>query len=366
MKQIQDESNLRGKKVLVRVDIDDALLNPFPIKAIMPTLSLLTGAGAKIIILTHVGRTPQSSSEELLQPLQKEIDVDFVSDVVGRTARAAISKMADGAVVLLENVRRESGETENSDSFAKELAGLADIYVNDAFAVSHRKHASIVGVPKYLPSFAGLRLQAEIKNLSLALAPEHPALFIIGGAKIETKLPLIEKFLGLYDRVFIGGALANSLFRAKGFEIGDSIVSKVDVNITSLLENKKILLPTDAITKTKSGIVTKKVTDIEPGEKMLDAGETTVAMLAEESAKASCVLWNGPLGIYEEGYGESTMRLAQTIARSSAASIVGGGDTASAIVSLSLEDKFSFLSTGGGAMLQFLLDGTLPGIEALK
>ncbi|MBI2618078.1 phosphoglycerate kinase [Candidatus Kaiserbacteria bacterium] len=366
MKRIQDESDLRGKKVLVRVDIDDALVNSFPIRAVLPTLSFLRNAQAKIVLLTHVGRDSHASSEKLFKALQKEITLDFVPDVIGAKARNAISNMKDGDVLLLENIRREQGEIENSGSFARKLAGLADIYVNDAFAVSHRQHASIVGVPKYLPSFAGLRLQEEIKHLSRALSPEHPALFIIGGAKIETKLPLIKKFLELYDTVFIGGALANSFFKAKGLEIGDSIVSESDIDITSLLDNKKIILPADAITKTRDGIVTKSVTDIKPGEKMLDAGEATVAELIRQCAKAKYVLWNGPLGIYEEGYDKSTKSLAQAIADSSAHSIVGGGDTASAIVSLSLEEKFSFLSTGGGAMLQFLLEGTLPGIEVLR
>lgn len=366
MKRIQDESDIHGKKALVRIDIDDALTNSFPIKAVLPTVSLLQNAGAKSILLAHVGRDPKASSEALFKALQKEIALDFVSDIVGARAHDVISNMKESGVLLLENIRREPGEVKNSDELAKKLAELADIYVNDAFAVSHRKHASVVGVPKYLPSFAGLRLQAEIEHLLQALSPKHPALFIVGGAKIETKLPLIEKFIEFYDTVFIGGALANSFFRAKGLEIGDSVVSEDDVDITRLLNNKKILLPTDAITKTKGGIVTKKVTDIKPGEKMLDAGEETVTMLSRLLKEARSVLWNGPLGIYEEGYDKSTKRLAQAIADSSAESIVGGGDTASAITSLSLEDKFSFLSTGGGAMLEFLLKGTLPGIEALK
>jgi len=370
MKSIKDAGDLKGKKVLVRIDIDDRGDSSFPVAALLPTLSYLKDAGARIILLGHVGRSTEMSSEKLFNILKKYLphnfELSFVPDITGNVAQSAIRNMQDGEVILLENVRRDEREIANDEVFAKELAQLADIYVNDAFPVSHRMHASVVGITKYVPSFAGLHLQAEVDALSDARTPESPSLFIIGGAKIETKLPFIEKFVTLYDYVFVGGVLANDFCKAQGFEMGVSMTSSGDIDISSLLHNEKVLLPIDVAVVVDGESAVKKISEVSPEEKIVDAGPETIAMLKEKIQDMHCVVWNGPLGEYERGFDAATKDLARIIAESSAYTLVGGGDTLNAIAELSLEEKYSFVSTGGGAMLDFLLNGTLPGIEALS
>ncbi len=231
MKSIKEAGDLKGKSVLVRIDIDDHGVNTLPVEALKPTLSYLKMSGARTILLGHIGRDGHISSSKIFDILKKEIELSFVPDITGDIAKTSIDKMQDGEVVLLENVRGDKREMENDEAFSKELASLADIYVNDAFSVSHREHASIAGVTKYLPSYAGLRLLKEIDELSKILSPESPSMFILSGAKIETKLPLVEKFLTIYDHVFIGGVLANDIFKAKGFETGVSVTSNGSVDM---------------------------------------------------------------------------------------------------------------------------------------
>ena len=365
MKGIQEAGDLGGKRVLVRIDVDDGEMNSFPVSVLEPTLSYLKEAGARTILLGHVGRNKNTSAIKLFEILKKRIELSFVEDIVGDVAHDRINKMQDGDVVLLENVRRDEREVTNDDGFAQELAQLADVYVNDAFAVSHREHTSVVGVTKYLPSFAGFGLQAEVKGLSHALTPKTQSMVILSGAKIETKLPLIEKFVELYDYVFVGGVPANNFLKAKGFEIGESIISNEDIDISSVLNNKKVLIPLDVVVFKDGKSSTKMVGDVLSGDKIIDVGLGTIEMLREKISHMACVLWNGPLGEYERGYDVATKELARIMAQSSAHTMVGGGDTLAAIADLHLEDQFSFISTGGGAMLQFLLNGTLPGIEAL-
>ena len=366
MRDIRTETQLKGKRVLVRIDIDDALETPFPVRAIVPTISFLREQGARIILLAHVGRDGESSALPLSEVLNKEINVRFVPDITGDVAQDAVVHMHDGEVVFLENVRRDKREVANDEGFARELASLADVYVNEAFAVSHRKHASIVGVPQFLPSFSGIQFQKEIEMLSKARMPESPSLFILGGAKFETKLPLITAFSRLYDSVFIGGALANNFFKARGFEIGTSTLSGEENNISDLLVQENILVPIDVVVA-HEGVRDIKTPDaLQLHERIADAGPQTLALLKEKIAHSKTILWNGPLGEYENGFGEATDALARALAESTARTTVGGGDTAASIASLGLEEKFTFLSTGGGAMLDYLLEGTLPGIEALR
>jgi phosphoglycerate kinase len=254
----------------------------------------------------------------------------------------------------------------NDESYSKYLASLADIYVNDAFAASHREHASIIGIPRYLPSYIGIEFADEIKNLSLALDPERPSLFILGGAKFDTKEPLIKKFLDLYDRVFVGGALANDLFKAQGFEIGRSLSSGTEHSFKEILDHPNLVLPADVVVVNKEGVATKKPKDVLIGDMILDAGVEATQQVIQLTKEASFVLWNGPLGDYEKGFNDHTEELARAIVESDAKCIVGGGDTVASISKLGLMNKIDFVSTGGGAMLQFLLEGTLPGIEAIK
>ncbi len=366
MKSIKDAGDVKGKRVLVRIDIDDSGVSALPTNALKPTLSYLKMAGARVILLGHVGRDGSVSSRKIFEILKKEIEISFIPDIVGEVARASINEMKDGEVVLLENVRGDTREMENDETFSKELASLADIYVNDAFAVSHREHASLTGITKHLPSYAGLRLLEEIEELSKAINPKSPSIFIISGAKIKTKLPLIEKFIEVYDYVFVGGVLANNFFEAKGFEIGTSVVSDENIDISHLLNNEKVLIPTDVVVEVDGKSLIKKADGVLKEEKIVDAGPETVLMLKEKIKDMNSVVWNGPLGEYERGFDTATKDLALGIAESHAYSIAGGGDTLNAIADLNIEEKFSFVSTGGGAMLAFLLHGTLSAIEALK
>lgn len=326
MKSILDAKDLKGKRVLVRVDWNvvkgGRVANDFRIKKSLPTIEHLIDAGAHVILATHL-------EEGNIEPLKVFIP---------------------HGVELLPNLRENSGEETNTEEFAKELAAKADIYVNEAFSASHRKHASIVGVPKLLPSFAGLRFSREIKELSKVFYPKKPFLFILGGAKFDTKLPLLKKFVTIADDIFVGGALANNFFKEIGRDVGQSLVSDGDFNLGELLNSDKIMLPEDTIVQ---------------DDKILDAGPIALEKLKEKIAVAKLILWNGPLGNYELGYKVATLELAKLIAESGVESIVGGGDTLAAIEELNLLDKFSFVSTGGGAMLDFLATGTLPGIEAL-
>ncbi|MGH7249562.1 MAG: phosphoglycerate kinase, partial [Minisyncoccia bacterium] len=278
-----------------------------------------------------------------------------------------ISKIAKNRVTFFPNVRKFPGEVKNDPAFARKISNMGDIYVNDAFSVSHRKHASVVSLPKYLPSFAGFQLEAEVKNLSHAFQkPKHPFLFILGGAKFSTKMPLIKKYLKLADHVFIGGALANDFLKAKGYEVGKSLVSETNYGISDILKNKKIILPSDVLVKAANKFVRKEADKVKKDEVILDIGSGTVEKLILLIKGAKLVLWNGPLGKYEDGGAEATKKVLRSLAGSKAESIVGGGDTVDLISKMGMENKFSFISTGGGATLEFLATGTLPGIKALQ
>lgn len=305
MKSIIEAGGIGDKRVLVRVDWnvpfkDGMVVDDFRIKASLPTLEYLEKAAARVIIATHL----EDGTAELLK------------------------KIIPAGMELLPNLRENPGEEANSEAFAKELSGKADIFVNEAFSASHRSHASIVSVPKFLPSYAGLRFMEEIRSLSKAFNPPRPFLLILGGAKFETKLPLVEKFAGIADKIFIAGAMA----------------AKVP---ESLAKNPKVVLPVGDIAA-------------------LDADRNVIAQLEPMIAGAKFIVWNGPLGKYEDGYKDGTLKLANLLADSGKETVIGGANTLAVVKELDIYGKFSFVSTGGGAMLQFLATGTLPGIEALK
>jgi phosphoglycerate kinase len=238
--------------------------------------------------------------------------------------------------------------------------------VNEAFPVSHREDASIILLPKILPAYAGLQLEEEVKNLSHAFEkPKRPFLFILGGAKFSTKMPLIEKYLELADHVFVGGALADDFLKAEGDEVGKSLVDDADYDLGKTLKNKKLILPIDVLVRSGDKFINKKANEVKKNETILDIGKETVENLLPLIAKAKLILWNGPLGKYEDHGAEATKEILKLVAASSAESIIGGGDTVALISELKIEDKFSFVSTGGGATLDFLANGTLPGIKAL-
>lgn len=330
MKSIREAEGLKGKRVLVRVDWSvpmsgGKVIDDYAIRASLPTLEFLSNVGAKVTVMTHL--ESKADSIESLRPY------------------------LPSGVEILPNLRADEREERNSEDFAKELAAHGEIYVNDAFSVSHRRHASIVGVPKLLPSYIGYRFEEEVRTLSKAFYPKHPFLFVLGGAKFDTKLPLLQKFVNIADTIFVGGALANNFYKELGKDVGASLVSQGDFKLSELLASQKIIVPEDTI---------------EVDGKILDAGPVSLEKLKEKIESAKLILWNGPLGNYELGYKTATLALAKMIAESGKESIVGGGDTLAAIQELDLTRDFSFVSTGGGAMLEFLATGTLPAIQALR
>jgi phosphoglycerate kinase len=353
MRSIKQIKNLKGKTVILRVDFNvpvknGKVMDDFRIRAALPTINFLLKGGAKIIILTHLGKDGTAS----LEPVIKRF--------------FAISKISKNKVSFFENLRKFPGEIKNDKNFAKKLSEMGDVYVNDAFSVSHREHASIVSLPKYLPSFAGLQLQNEIKNLSHVFKkPKHPFLFILGGAKFSTKMPLIKKYLKLADNVFVGGALADDFLKAEGDEVGKSLVDDTNYGITKILNNPKLILPRDVVVKSGNRLVNKKVGELGKEDIILDIGKVTIKDLEPLIKKAKLILWNGPLGKYEDGGAKATKEILKIVAASKAESIIGGGDTVDLISKMKMENKFSFVSTGGGATLDFLVNGTLPGIKML-
>lgn len=371
MRSVKQIKNIKGKIILLRVDFNVPIKNgkvedDFRIQKALPTIQFLQKKKAKIVLITHLGQAGETLSG-VAESLGKFIEVKFVKDIYGAEAKQAVSDMKEGEVVLLENLRTDTGEKECNKVFAMNLARMADVYVNEAFPVDHREDASIVLLPKLLPSYAGLQLSEEIKNLSRAFEKaKHPFLFILGGAKFSTKMPLIQKYLKLADHVFVGGALANDFLKAKGFEVGKSLVDNASCDIANVLKSKKLVLPVDAAVESKGRLISKKISDVEKDESILDIGNETVENLAQLIKKAKFILWNGPLGKYEAGGGESTKKILKLVAESRAETIIGGGDTVSLITEMKMEKSFSFVSTGGGATLDFLANGTLPGIKALK
>ncbi len=380
MKTLNDIEHLKGVKVLVRVDWNvpiknGAVADDTRIKAAMPTIDFLRAKGAKIILISHLESNDGSipSLQPVADYLKTKIGlpVMFVKNI--RAANDLIeNELPESGCMLIENLRTFDGEKANDQKFAKELASLADIFVNEAFSVCHREHASIVSLPKYIPSYAGFELEKEVANLSKVFNPAHPFLFILGGAKFETKLPLLSKFMEIADMVFVGGALASDLFKTKGWETGKSLVSDlIDSKFTihdleKFVGNPKLLLPVDVELKDKT---VKSPDSLTSNDAIADSGSKTVAMLQEKVNASKFILWNGPLGMYEDGFRQPTLDLAEMIGEATfhgAETIVGGGDTLAAIASLGIADKFSFVSTAGGAMLDFLAKGTLPGIEALE
>jgi phosphoglycerate kinase len=373
MKSIKNLKVLKGKKIMLRVDFNvpmknGVVLDDFRIKKTVPTILYLQKKGAKVIIISHIGRDSKESLFDVVKSIKKYIkNFEFINGpIFSDETENKINSLKDGEVIMLENLRSETGEEKNSPSFARALSRYGEIYINDAFSVSHREHASVVGITKYLPGYAGFQMEAEVENLSKVFNPEHPFLFILGGAKFETKIPLIKKFLRQADNIFIGGAIANDFFKARGYEVGMSLVSDANFQITPLLKAKNLILPVDVEVTKNSKNRTTKPTEVMVDESIVDIGPQSVLALKELIAKSSFILWNGPLGKYETGFGGATEEVLKIISKSKAGNVIGGGDTIALISKLKIEDKLGFVSTGGGATLDFLSKGTLPGIRVLK
>ena len=377
MKSIRTVTHIKGKVVLIRSALNVPVENgkvtgSFRLQKALKTILFLQKKGAKVVLLGHIGDKGDESLRPVFDVLTKAIPhLSFSNVTVGPEARTSIHSMNNGDVLMLENVRRMKGEKENDHHLSEELAALADIFVQDSFDVCHRMHASVVGVAELLPSYAGFLVEEEVSGLKQALKPKSPALAVIAGSKFSTKEPVLHVLLQGYEKVFVGGALANDLLETKGFFIGDSLVSGGDhVAMKEVTEHKNLLLPTDALvaplTASRADAEHASIARIPEHTAIFDIGPETMALLVPHIKKAKTIVWNGTLGKYETGFMDGTREIAKAILASKAHSIVGGGDTVAALDMLGLTSKFDFVSTGGGAMLDYLAYGTLPGMDVLN
>ncbi len=369
---IQDLKDISGKRVLLRLDfnvpiVDGNVRDDYRIRKSMQTVDFLQKLGARIVIISHI-----ESENQTLKPVydylkEKGLSVYWCEDII-ESGKEGIDTLKPGDILLSENIRLYDGEKKNDPLFAKKLASLGDLYVNDAFSVSHRSHATIVGIPKHIPHYAGFQFIEEVKQLEVCFTPEHPFLCILGGAKFDTKLPLIKTLLPVADKIFVGGALAHNFYKEAGIEIGESLVSDGVFDTKDLVATKKILLPIDVIVKEGGETSTVSYQSVTKTQTISDAGPDTISMLQKFISEAHLILWNGPLGNYEKGFVDPTKQIANFIVertKQGGHSVVGGGDTLAAIAELGVEKDITFVSTAGGAMLDFLAQKTLLGIEAL-
>lgn len=382
MRSVRDIKQLQNIPVIVRAALNVPLengvvVNDYRLRRALPTIRYLAERGARVVLISHMGE----AGTETLEPVAKALDayldnVSFCKTTVGEEARAAVRALPPGYVLVMENLRRNAGEVGNDKKFAEELAALGDVFVQDSFDTCHRKHASIVMLPTLLPSYAGLVVEEEVMALSGALAPKHSALAVVGGAKFSTKEAVLTALVKTYDHVFVGGALASDFLKAGGHNVGASLTSPTDsAGIKELLDNPKLLLPVDALVVHKDSVDALdarararvvSVDQVGDDDFILDHGPGTLALLAELARKSKSIMWNGPLGLYEKGFVDDTDGFARAVAGSGAHSVVGGGDTVASIQNLGLMTRFSFVSTGGGAMLEFLAHGSLPGVDAIE
>lgn len=371
MKKITEAGDLRGKRVVVRASLNVPIVNGkvsnlYRVNRALPTLRYLAESGARTIVVAHIGRTPEETLKPVFNELEKFLPIQWGGVIGSEEFATRAGLLGNGEFLLAENLRNDAREKANDIDLAMEIATYADIYVNDAFANVHREHASMSALATVLPAYAGLNLTEEIENLQKVMVPQSPSLFLLGGAKFETKMPLVEKYLTVYDHVFISGALMNDIFKAKGYEVGQSLVSDVSLAGASFLNDKKLILPIDVVVDGPDGVKIKSPQNVLPEEKIMDCGPATVEMLSKYITDAKTILWNGPFGNYEGGFVDATEATVKMLAEADAFSVVGGGDTVAAIEKLGLNNKLGFVSTGGGAMLSFLEKGTTPVIELLK
>jgi phosphoglycerate kinase len=370
----------KNQKVLLRLDfnvptdVSGKILETFRIDESIPTIIDLQKKGAKVIIIAH---KESGSLEEVGIYLKSKLSkntFEFVNEIIGEKALIKTENVEAGHVLLLENLRLEKGEKENSREFAQLLADYADIYINDAFSASHRKHASIVGVPTIMKMqnkkvFLGPLFKRELKELAKALKPKKPFLFILGGAKFDTKLKLLNNYLAIAQNIFVGGALAHPFFVHLGYDIGQSFIDS-EVQLTkNVLEAKNIILPTDVITDLGRVCLPGKLM---PREAIADFGPETLKKIVDLASKSKTIVWNGPMGMYEKGFDKGTRELLIALGSMKNKTIIlGGGDTV-AVANKLLKSKkysnlkFTHISTGGGAMIDYLSHGTLPGIDAVR
>jgi phosphoglycerate kinase len=391
VKSIRD-IDIKGKRVFFRFDfnvpLDEAgiIKDDTRIRRAVPTIEYAVGQGARCILTSHLGRPKGERKPELsLRPVAVRLgellgrEVRFVDDCVGDAVQEAVSALPDGGVLLLENLRFHVGETRNDPEFSAELASLADVYVNDAFGTAHRAHASTVGVPGLLKEkAAGLLMKEELENLERALSrPVKPVLAIFGGAKVSDKLGVLQNILGRMDGVLIGGGMANTFLRAQGMETGasrieeDMLGTARDILQSAQQKGCSLSLPVDVVVsdKMESDAVTTlvDVKAIPTGGMALDIGPATAARFSAEIRDAGTIVWNGPMGVFEmEPFKRGTMEIAKAVASAPGFSLVGGGDTIRAVRQAGVSEMISYISTGGGAFMEFMEGKTLPGVAALE
>ena len=390
-KKTVKDVDVRGKRVLVRVDFnvplsEGTVTDDTRVRAALPTLRYLVDHGARVIVMSHLGRPkgapdPQYSLRPVRRVLQRLLgrNVVFVDDIVGLEAHDAVARMVDGEIIMLENVRFEPGEKTNDPQFAKALASLADIYVNDAFGAAHRAHASTEGIAHFLPAYAGLLLAREVETLTAMLTkPERPFVAILGGSKVSDKFGVIDRLLDCVDTLIIGGGMCFTLLVAKGISVGDSIVETEWVEPAKAMLAKardkgvELMLPVDFViadaieADAETRIVARE--EIPAGQMGLDIGPTTIELFKGEISTARTIFWNGPMGVFEmTPFENGTKQIAIAVSRNNrAASIVGGGDSVAALKKFDVEDRITFVSTGGGASMKLLEGSELPGLAALQ
>lgn len=393
MKKTLKDLDVQGKKVLVRVDFnvpfskEDAtqITDDSRIVAALPTIEYLLENNAKVILMSHLGRPKGEPKPEFsLAPVAKRLgellhkDVKFLDSdvVVDDSVKVAVAELKEGEVALLQNTRYRKEETKNEEGFAKELASLADLYVNDAFGTSHRAHASNVGVSSLLPSALGFLVQKEVEIMGKAVTtPEKPFVAILGGAKVSDKIGVIENLLTKVDKIIIGGGMAYTFLKTQGIEIGKSLLEEDKLELAQELLNRakengvEILLPVDFVVSDSFGkdAPATVVTEISPDVESLDVGPKTVELFVKALEGAKTVVWNGPMGVFEfPQFANGTNAIAKALADSDAITIVGGGDSALAVERAGYKDKITHVSTGGGASLELLEGKVLPGIDAVE
>lgn len=389
-----EDADIADKRVLVRVDFNVPMAggqvsDDTRLRSALPTITHLREAGAKVILAAHFGRpkgarNPEMSLAPVATPLSDLLGapVKFVSDCVGPDAVSAVKSLKAGDVLLLENTRFHAGEEKNDPDFAAELAALADVFVNDAFSAAHRAHASTEGVTKLIPAYAGLALQREIDHVTAALEnPNRPVLAVVGGAKVSTKIDLLKNLVKKVDRLFVGGAMANTFLAARGHDVGASLYEADLVETAKAIEEAAgaadcaILLPSDVVVakefKAHADRRVASAEDVASDEMILDCGPETVDQLADAMAASRTLVWNGPLGAFETPpFDTATVEAARYAAKrcqeNGLTAVAGGGDTVAALNHAGVADQFTFVSTAGGAFLEWLEGKALPGVEAIK
>ncbi len=377
--------DVKGKRVLMRVDFNVPLENGVVgddtrIRAAMPSIKYVLDHGGSLVLMSHLGRPKGKAVDSMrMKPVADYLakllgkPVKTTSDCIGPEVEAAAKSLKPGEVLVIENLRFHPEEEGGDDAFAKKLAGLGDLYVNDAFGTAHRAHASVAGVPKYLPAAAGFLMEKEVKYLGDMLAkPERPFVAILGGAKVSDKVTVIENLLKKVDAILIGGAMTYTFMKAQGKAVGGSLVEAERVDLAKELLGKaagKIVLPVDHVVAKEVAAGAEKKTvgnEIPDGWKGLDIGPKTIALYSGKIKTAKTVVWNGPMGVFEiDDFAAGTKAVAEAVAESAAVTIIGGGDSAAAVEKFGLADKMTHVSTGGGASLEFLEGQVLPGVAAI-